>query len=97
MRFYEKLIVMPQKKRGKGRDSKTVHFLRHGQGFHNLMADLARAEGREWEQVSAMKKHKYLSGIIILKGILKHHKIFSSLVFCLKNRGTRICSVFPNS
>lgn len=30
---------------------KTVHFLRHGQGFHNLMADLARAEGREWEQV----------------------------------------------
>jgi hypothetical protein len=31
--------------------SKTVHFVRHGQGFHNLMADLAKAQGREWVQV----------------------------------------------
>ena len=30
---------------------KIVHFVRHGQGFHNLMADLAKAEGREWVQV----------------------------------------------
>ena len=29
---------------------KTVHFVRHGQGFHNLMADLARTQGREWKQ-----------------------------------------------
>ena len=27
--------------------AKTVHFVRHGQGFHNLMADLARAAGAE--------------------------------------------------
>jgi broad specificity phosphatase PhoE len=33
---------------------KIVHFLRHGQGFHNLMADLAAASGKEWEQ---FKKH----------------------------------------
>jgi hypothetical protein len=35
-----------------GDNVKTVHFVRHGQGFHNLMADLAKAEGREWVQVS---------------------------------------------
>jgi hypothetical protein len=30
---------------------KTVHFVRHGQGFHNLMADLAKQSGRTWVQV----------------------------------------------
>jgi len=39
---------------------KTVHFLRHGQGFHNLMADLARAEGREWEQYSQTPENPYI-------------------------------------
>ena len=34
-----------------GSNVKTVHFVRHGQGFHNLMADLASAEGRKWVQV----------------------------------------------
>lgn len=34
-----------------GHTIKTVHFVRHGQGFHNLMADLAQEEGREWVQV----------------------------------------------
>ena len=29
---------------------KVLHFLRHGQGFHNLMADMAAAQGKEWEQ-----------------------------------------------
>lgn len=29
---------------------KTVHFVRHGQGFHNLMADLAQEQGRQWKQ-----------------------------------------------
>ena len=37
-------------------DAKTVHFVRHGQGFHNLMADLAKAEGREWVQVRQTKQ-----------------------------------------
>ena len=32
-------------------DAMVVHFVRHGQGFHNLMADIASAEGREWVQV----------------------------------------------
>jgi hypothetical protein len=31
---------------------KVVHFVRHGQGFHNLMADMYKARGIEWEQVS---------------------------------------------
>lgn len=35
-----------------GKTVKTVHFVRHGQGFHNLMADIASSEGREWIQVS---------------------------------------------
>jgi hypothetical protein len=35
-----------------GDNVKTVHFVRHGQGFHNLMADLAKQEGRTWVQVS---------------------------------------------
>lgn len=33
-------------------DAMVVHFVRHGQGFHNLMADIASSEGREWVQVS---------------------------------------------
>jgi broad specificity phosphatase PhoE len=29
--------------------TKIVHFVRHGQGFHNLMADLAKEDGKTWE------------------------------------------------
>jgi hypothetical protein len=32
-------------------DAMTVHFVRHGQGFHNLMADIASAAGTKWTQV----------------------------------------------
>jgi hypothetical protein len=32
---------------------KVMHFVRHGQGFHNLMADMFKAQGVEWEQVSS--------------------------------------------
>ena len=35
---------------------KTVHFVRHGQGFHNLMADLAKKNGVTWVQVSLSNK-----------------------------------------
>lgn len=31
---------------------KCVHFVRHGQGFHNLMADMAKEQGRKWTNVS---------------------------------------------
>ena len=31
---------------------KVVHFVRHGQGFHNLLADMYKARGIEWKQVS---------------------------------------------
>ena len=34
-----------------GDNVKTVHFVRHGQGFHNLMADLAKKNGQAWVQV----------------------------------------------
>lgn len=30
---------------------KVVHFVRHGQGFHNLIADMASAEGQTWVPV----------------------------------------------
>jgi hypothetical protein len=33
---------------------KCVHFVRHGQGFHNLMADLAKEQGKTWKNVSDM-------------------------------------------
>lgn len=33
-------------------DAMTVHFVRHGQGFHNLMADIASSNGVQWVQVS---------------------------------------------
>ena len=36
---------------------KTVHFVRHGQGFHNLMADLAQQQGLEWVQVGVCMRH----------------------------------------
>ena len=34
-----------------GENVKIVHFVRHGQGFHNLMADIAKSSGRVWENV----------------------------------------------
>lgn len=39
---------------------KTVHFVRHGQGFHNLMADLARENGKEWIQFQQSKENPYV-------------------------------------
>jgi broad specificity phosphatase PhoE len=43
----------PQVPKGAGYDLrsnnvKIVHFVRHGQGFHNLMADVYRSSGRTW-------------------------------------------------
>eukprot|EP00565_Helicotheca_tamesis_P004781 CAMPEP_0185735678 /NCGR_PEP_ID=MMETSP1171-20130828/25922_1 /TAXON_ID=374046 /ORGANISM="Helicotheca tamensis, Strain CCMP826" /LENGTH=292 /DNA_ID=CAMNT_0028406065 /DNA_START=161 /DNA_END=1039 /DNA_ORIENTATION=- len=43
-----------------GENVKTVHFLRHGQGFHNLMADLAKAEGRDWVQYTHTPENPYI-------------------------------------
>lgn len=37
-----------------GENVKTCHFVRHGQGFHNLMADVARSQGRTWVSVSSL-------------------------------------------
>lgn len=37
-----------------------VHFVRHGQGFHNLMADIASSEGREWVQFTQTKENPYV-------------------------------------
>lgn len=39
---------------------KVVHFVRHGQGFHNLMADLARAAGREWTPFTHQQENPYI-------------------------------------
>ena len=38
---------------------KVVHFLRHGQGFHNLLADMAQAQGREWVQFEPSAENPY--------------------------------------
>jgi len=39
---------------------KVVHFVRHGQGFHNLMADLARSANREWKQFTLTPENPYV-------------------------------------
>lgn len=40
-------------------DAKTVTFVRHGQGFHNLLADLAKAAGKEWQQFTDDPNNPY--------------------------------------
>ena len=44
---------------------KVVHFVRHGQGFHNLLADMAQAEGREWVQYSKGPENPYVAPEIL--------------------------------
>ncbi len=39
---------------------KHVHFLRHGQGFHNLMAELAKQAGRKWENCTNTPENPYV-------------------------------------
>ena len=41
------------------RNVKTVHFVRHGQAFHNLMADHYTALGREWTQFTIEPNNPY--------------------------------------
>jgi broad specificity phosphatase PhoE len=43
-----------------GDNVKTVHFVRHGQGFHNLLADIASASGRTWTQFSHTPQNPYV-------------------------------------
>ena len=41
--------------------TKTVHFMRHGQGFHNLLADMRRSAGQNWTQfVNDPEKNPYV-------------------------------------
>jgi broad specificity phosphatase PhoE len=39
---------------------KTVHFVRHGQGFHNLLADMATSLGTKWTQFSISPENPYV-------------------------------------
>lgn len=39
---------------------KIVHFLRHGQGFHNLMADMYVSAGKEWNQYERSENNPYI-------------------------------------
>lgn len=41
-------------------NTKLVHFVRHGQGFHNLMADLAKEAGRTWKQCTNDPANPYI-------------------------------------
>jgi broad specificity phosphatase PhoE len=40
--------------------AKTVHFVRHGQGFHNLLADLSAASGVQWKQFTNSPENPYV-------------------------------------
>jgi broad specificity phosphatase PhoE len=48
-----------------GENVKTVHFVRHGQGFHNLMADLAKKRGQTWKQFSRHPSNPYFMSEIL--------------------------------
>jgi len=39
--------------------TKTVHFIRHGQGFHNLLADMARESNVTWTQFEDSPSNPY--------------------------------------
>jgi len=40
--------------------SKTVHFIRHGQGYHNMLADEYRSLGRTWKQFTTEDSNPYV-------------------------------------
>jgi broad specificity phosphatase PhoE len=42
------------------KSSKIVHFVRHGQGFHNLMADMYVSAGKEWNQYERSDDNPYV-------------------------------------
>jgi len=44
---------------------KICHFLRHGQGFHNLMADMYSLQGREWNQFVPSPDNPYVRPEIV--------------------------------
>jgi broad specificity phosphatase PhoE len=44
---------------------KTIHVVRHGQGFHNLLADKAAAAGIVWEQFVHAPENPYVSPEIV--------------------------------
>ena len=48
-----------------GPNVKLCHFLRHGQGFHNLMADMASAQGRDWTQFEISPENPYVMPEIV--------------------------------
>mmetsp|Transcript_432 Transcript_432/g.645 ORF Transcript_432/g.645 Transcript_432/m.645 type:complete len:259 (+) Transcript_432:52-828(+) len=43
-----------------GENTKTVHFVRHGQGFHNLVADIARKNGKTWTPYTVTEDNPYV-------------------------------------
>lgn len=42
-----------------GENAKTVHFVRHGQGFHNLVAEIARKNGKTWTPYTKTEENPY--------------------------------------
>jgi broad specificity phosphatase PhoE len=45
--------------------TKTVHFARHGQGFHNLMADITSSAGKQWTQFEQSDDNPYTMAEIL--------------------------------
>jgi len=48
-----------------GDNVKTLHFVRHGQGFHNLMADRAKQAGQKWVNFTKTAENPYYMAEIL--------------------------------
>lgn len=80
---------------------KHVHFVRHGQGFHNLMADLAKQEGRTWENYTITTENPYVmpeitDAPLTAKGRAQAAELQSVVAALSQDRKPQLVALSPN-
>jgi lipopolysaccharide biosynthesis glycosyltransferase len=53
------IVDVTQHGRQSNNNIKIIHFIRHGQGFHNLLADIMSSHGKTWQQFSQSTENPY--------------------------------------